>query len=81
MLKVSFIQRLVIFCKDSNYIAAYSELIYKKNKKEMQSFAHSLVILLHIAFNSDKVTMENHNNANDITSHRELHLQTNAMLW
>ena len=60
MLKVSFIQRLVIFCKDSNYIAAYSELIYKKNKKEMQSFARSLVTLLHIAFNSDKVTMENH---------------------
>ena len=60
MLKVSFIQRLVIFCKDSNYIAAYSELIYKKNKKEMQSFALSLVTLLHIAFNSDKVTMENH---------------------
>ena len=47
----------------------------------MQSFAHSLVILLHIAFNCDKVTMENHNNANDITSHRKLHLQTNAMLW
>jgi len=60
MLKVSFIQRLVIFCKDSNYIAAYSELIYKKIKKEMQSFALSLVTLLHIAFNSDKVTMENH---------------------
>ena len=81
MLKVSFIQRLVIFCKDSNYIAAYSELIYKKIKKEMQSFALSLVTLLHIAFNSDKVTMGNHNNANDITSHRKLHLQTNAMLW
>lgn len=47
----------------------------------MQSFAHSLVTLLHIAFNSDKVTMENHNNANDIVSHRKLHLQTNAMLW
>lgn len=47
----------------------------------MQSFALSLVILLHIAFNSDKVTMGNHNNANDITSHRKLHLQTNAMLW
>lgn len=47
----------------------------------MQSFAHSLVILLHIAFNSDKVTMGNHNNANDITSHRKLNLQTNAMLW
>ena len=59
MLKVSFIQRLVIFCKDSNYIAAYSELIYKKNKKEMQSFAHSLVTLLHLTFNNDKVTMEN----------------------
>ena len=47
----------------------------------MQSFALSLVTLLHIAFNSDKVTMENHNKANDITSHRKLHLQTNAMLW
>lgn len=47
----------------------------------MQSFALSLVTLLHIAFNSDKVTMENHNNANDITSYRKLHLQTNAMLW
>ena len=47
----------------------------------MQSFAHSLVILLHIAFNSDKVTMENHNNANDIISYRKLHLQINAMLW
>jgi hypothetical protein len=81
MLKVSFIQRLVIFCKDSNYIAAYSELIYKKIKKEMQSFALSLVTFLHITFNNDKVTMENHNNTNDITSHRKLHLQTNAMLW
>lgn len=47
----------------------------------MQSFARSLVILLHIAFNSDKVTRENHNSANDIASHRKLHLQTNAMLW
>lgn len=47
----------------------------------MQSFARSLVTLLHIAFNSDKVTMENHNNANDITSHHKLHFQTNAMLW
>ena len=47
----------------------------------MQSFAHSLVTLLHIAFNSDKVTMENHNRATYITSHRKLHLQTNAMLW
>ncbi len=71
MLKVSFIQRLVIFCKDSNYIAAYSELIYKKNKKEMQSFAHSLVTLLHIAFNSDKVTMENHLQHNVIERQKE----------
>ena len=47
----------------------------------MQSFAHSLVTLSHIAFNSDKVTMENHNNADDITSHRKLHLQTDATLW
>lgn len=47
----------------------------------MQSFALLLVTLLHIAFNCDKVTMENHNNANDIVSHRKLHLQTNAMLW
>ena len=47
----------------------------------MQSFAHSLVTLLHIAFNSDKVAIENHNRANDIVSHRKLHLQTNAMLW
>ena len=47
----------------------------------MQSFALSLVTFLHIAFNSDKVTMGNHNNANDITSYRKLHLQTNAMLW
>lgn len=47
----------------------------------MQSFAHLLVTLLHIAFNSDKVTMGNHNNANDIVSHRKLHLQINAMLW
>ena len=81
MLKVSFIQRLVIFCKDSNYIAAYSELIHKKIKKKMQSFALSLATLLHIAFNCDKITIENHNNANDIISYRKLHLQTNAMLW
>lgn len=47
----------------------------------MQSFARLLVTLLHIAFNNDKVTIENHNNANDITSYRKLHLQTNAMLW
>ena len=47
----------------------------------MQSFAHSLVTLLYIAFNCDKVTKGNHNNTNDITSHRKLHLQTNAMLW
>ena len=47
----------------------------------MQSFALSLVNLLHLTFNNDKVTMENHNNANDITSHRKLHLLTNAMLW
>ena len=47
----------------------------------MQSFALLLATLLHIAFNSDKVTMGNHNNANDITSHRKLHFQTNAMLW
>ena len=47
----------------------------------MQSFALSLATFLHIAFNSDKVTMENHNNANDITSHHKLHLQTNAMPW
>ena len=46
----------------------------------MQSFALLLATLLHIAFNSDKVTMENHNNANDIISYRKLHLQTNAML-
>ena len=71
MLKVSFIQRLVIFCKDSNYIAAYSELIYKKIKKEMQSFALSLVTLLHIAFNSDKVTMENHLQHNVIERQKE----------
>ena len=71
MLKVSFIQRLVIFCKDSNYIAAYSELIYKKNKKEMQSFALSLVTLLHMAFNSDKVTMENHLQHNVIERQKE----------
>ena len=71
MLKVSFIQRLVIFCKDSNYIAAYSELIHKKNKKEMQSFAHPLVTFLHIAFNSDKVTMENHLQHNVIERQKE----------
>ena len=47
----------------------------------MQSFARLLVTLLHIAFNSDKVTMENHNRANDIVSQRKLHLQTNSMLW
>lgn len=47
----------------------------------MQSFALLLVTLLHIAFNSDKVTIKNHNRANDIASHRKLHLQTNAMLW
>ena len=47
----------------------------------MQSFALSLATLLHLTFNNDKVTMENHNNANNITSHRKLHLQTNAMLW
>ena len=47
----------------------------------MQSFALSLATLLHIAFNSDKVTMENHNNANDITNNRKLHLQTNSMPW
>ena len=47
----------------------------------MQSFAFSLATFLHIAFNSDKVIMGNHNNANDITSHRKLYLQTNAMLW
>ena len=71
MLKVSFIQRLVIFCKDSNYIAAYSELIYKKIKKEMQSFALSLVTLLHIAFNCDKVTMENNLQHNVIERQKE----------
>ena len=71
MLKVSFIQRLVIFCKDSNYIAAYSELIYKKIKKEMQSFALSLATFLHIAFNSDKVTMENHLQHNVIERQKE----------
>ena len=41
MLKVSFIQRLVIFCKDSNYIAAYSELIYKKIKKDIETENYS----------------------------------------
>ena len=71
MLKVSFIQRLVIFCKDSNYIAAYSELIYKKIKKEMQSFALSLVTLLHLTFNNDKVTMENHLQHNVIERQKE----------
>ena len=37
----------------------------------MQSFAHSLVILLHIAFNSDKVTMENHLQHNVIERQKE----------
>ena len=37
----------------------------------MQSFAHSLVTLLHIAFNSDKVTMENHLQHNVIERQKE----------
>ncbi|ERJ99203.1 hypothetical protein HMPREF9145_2215 [Segatella salivae F0493] len=37
----------------------------------MQSFALSLVTFLHIAFNSDKVTMENHLQHNVIKRQKE----------